>query len=226
MLAQVLIQGLRMASPQDNGPPKKSEYHGLSHEVGKIVRDPEVQKLVNQFKKKNETTFRIIKGVGFTIALASGLFGYFLKANSEADDRKAAALTNIINEKKEWYQKVNKGVLEVRKTRFLIKYDCDHGKPVSLYEQGLRRFLARNNLVESFSGVGEVFDEQVLKTFLELTAFDEGIKDICAEKTPDDDAWRTISRRANDQMRASIEANHQVLEKISEGIFSDFFLRF
>ncbi len=218
MLAQVLIQGLRMASPQDNGPPTKSEYDGLSHEVGKIIRDPEVQKLVNQFKKKNETTFRIFKGVGFTVALASGLFGYFLKANSEADDRKAAALTNIINEKKDWMQRVNNGILEVRRTRYLIKYDCDFGKAPSLYEQGKQRFLARNKLVESFSGIHEIFDDQIFQTFLEMTKFDENITDVCTKNAPGDEAWREFPRKANQQMRESIQTDREKIKKLGTGL--------
>jgi hypothetical protein len=214
-----------MIGMEPKEPTNLSRFDGLSPEIGKIIRDPEFQKTVKIFRN-NQTLFRVVKGLGFSLALASGLFGYFLKANSEADDRKAAAVTNIINEKKEWYKKVNKGMLEVRKTRFLIRYDCEYRKPLSLYEQGLRRFLARNELVESFNGVGEVFNEEVLNTFLELTSLDESIRDVCAEKAPDDQAWWALSRRANNQMRASIKADHQRLEKISEGILSDTFLRF
>ncbi len=185
-----------MDSPPNNELPKKIEFDGLSHEVSKIIRDPVLQQTIGQFRK-NETAFRIIKGIGFSIALASGIFGYFLKANSEADDRKAAAITNIINEKKEFAQRVNKGILEVRKTRYLIKYDCDYGKAPSSYEQGQKRFLARDKLVESFNGVREVFDEQIFQIFLELTAFDESVRDVCDKQAPGDEAWLSIARKAN-----------------------------
>jgi hypothetical protein len=226
MLPKALILGQLMNSPQNNDSPrKKSEFDGLSQEVSKIIRDPVLQQTIGQFRK-NETAFRIIKGIGFSIALASGLFGYFLKANSEADDRKEAALTNIINEKKEFAQKINRGILEVRKTRYLIKYDCDNGKAASLYEQGQKRFLARDKLVESFNGVREVFDKQLFQTLLELTAFDESVTDVCAKNAPEDVAWVTISRKANEQIRASIGTDREKLTKISTGIWDNSSLRF
>lgn len=202
-----------------------SRFDGLSPEVGKIIRDPEFQKTVEIFRT-NQTIFRVIKGLGFSLALISGLLGYFLKANSEADDRKAAAVTNVINEKKEWYQKINKGILEVRKTRFLIKYDCDSGKKISSYEQGLQRFLARDKFVESFNGIIEVFDEEVFQTLLELTALDESITDVCAKGVPDDEAWKSLARKANQQMKASINKDKETLENLTTGILDQPFLRF
>ena len=100
-----------------------SKYQGLSSEVGTILRDPQFQSTVKQFRQ-NVTFFRVVKGIGFMLALGSGLFGYFLKANSEADDRKAIALTAIINEKKEWLRRINDAHLELRKTLLLMKLEC------------------------------------------------------------------------------------------------------
>ncbi len=206
-------------------PKNTSRFDGLSPEVGKIIRDPEFQKTVEIFRT-NQTLFRLLKGVGFTLALASGLFGYFLNANSEADDRKASALTSIINEKKEFSQRINRGILEVRKTRYLIKYDCDNEKGQSLYEQGQKRFLARDKLVESFNGAREVFDNQLFQTLLELTAFDESIKDVCAKNAPDDAEWVKFSRKVNELIRASISSDRERLAKISTGIWDNSSLRF
>lgn len=206
--------------------PEDSRFKGLSSELAKIMRDPEFRTTLKQFRNSNETLFRVLKGFGFTLALASGLFGYFLKANSEADDRKVAMITAEINKKKEWYEKANKGVLELRKTRYLIKYDCDHGKALSLYEQGLRRFEARNTFVESFNGIGEVFSESLLKSFNEIAAFEEGILDVCAPNAPSDTVFSDLARKASDQMRALIQEDRQKLTKLSEGILSDTFLRF
>ncbi len=209
-----------MTRMEPKEPKDTSRFDGLSFEVAKIIRDPEFQKTVEIFRT-NQTIFRVIKGLGFSLALISGLFGYFLKANSEADDRKAAAITNVINEKKEWVRRVSIGIMDVRRTRFLIKYDCDHNKPISLYEQGIKRFLARDRLIESFNGIHEIFDDQVFQTMLQFTAFDETIRDVCAENAPDDDAWLAISRKANQQMKASIKADRDKLEKLGTGILSD-----
>lgn len=211
---------------QEPPKPDESRFKGLSPEVATIIRDPQFQDTVKQFVNKNETLFRTLKGLGYSLALISGLVGYFLKANSEADDRKAVAITNVINEKKEWFQKVNKGILEVRKTRFLIKYDCDNGKKISKYDQGLQRFLARDKLVDSFNGITEVYDAAVFQTLLDLTALDESITDICAKTAPGDEAWQSLARKANKQMKASINQDKEILEDLTTGILEQPFLRF
>lgn len=209
-----------MTRMEPKEPKDTSRFDGLSFEVVKIIRDPEFQKTVEIFRT-NQTIFRVVKGLGFSLALISGLFGYFLKANSEADDRKAAAITNVINEKREWVRRVNAGVMDVRRTRFFIKYDCDHNKPVPLYDQGIKRYLARDRLIESFNGIHEIFDDQVFQTLLNFTAFDETIKDVCDKNAPDDNAWLEIFRKVNQQMKMSIKADRDKLEKLGNGIFSE-----
>lgn len=64
----------------DQDPAKNAKFNGLSEEIGQVIRDDKFQATVDKFaQSKNETLFRVIKGFGFAIALASGLFGIFLR---------------------------------------------------------------------------------------------------------------------------------------------------
>lgn len=214
-----------MVAPGNNEPTNKSNYDGLSDEIKKVIRDEQFQATVGKFVRKSNTRFKVLKGIGFTVAIASGLFGYLLAANSEADDRRAQMIHKVINEKQEWMQKVNNGILELRRTRSQIKYDCENNKPISLYEQGLKRFEARADLVKFVNGIGEIFNEEVFKTILELTRFDESVKDVCAKNAPGDDAWLDISRKLNQQMRESLKTDREYLKNISTGLFEGTFQR-
>lgn len=212
-----------MTAPGNNEPTKKSNYDGLSDEIKKVIRDEQFQATVGKFVSKNDTPFKIIKGIGFAIAVASGLFGYLLAANSEADDRRAQMIHKIIDEKRAWVIKVNEGILQLRKTRFLIKYDCDHNKAPTLYNQGKMRFQAIHELVRSCSGTREIFGEDVGRTCKEITAFDESVKDVCAKDAPDDEAWRALLRKINEQMHSAIKINQDQLERLGSGAFSKIF---
>lgn len=206
-----------MVAPGNNEPTKKSNYDGLSDEIKKVIRDEQFQATVGKFVRKSNTRFKIIKGIGFTIAVASGLFGYLLAANSEADDRKAKMIHKIIDEKKEAAIRIANGILELRKTRYLIKYDCEHKQSISSYEQGKRRFLARHELVKSCTGMREVFGDQVFQTCLDLTAFDEGVTNVCSHDAPDDQAWREFLLKINQQIHASIKNDRERLEELGNG---------
>lgn len=214
-----------MTAPENKEPIKKSDYDGLSDEIKKVIRDEQFQATVGKFVSKSDTPFKVIKGIGFAIAVASGLFGYLLAANSEADDRRAQMIHKVINEKQDWMQRVNNAILELRRTRTQIKYDCENNKPISLYEQGLKRFDSRADLVKSFNGIGEVFNDEVFKTLLELTSLDESVKDVCAKDAPDDNAWLDISRKLNRQMRESLKIDREHLKNISTGLFEGPFQR-
>lgn len=215
-----------MVAPGNNEPTNKPNYDGLSYEIKKVIRDEQFQTTVGKFVRKSNTRFEVLKGIGFTVAIASGLFGYLLAANSEADDRRAQMIHGIINEKKEWIQRVNNGLLEIRKVRHLIKYDCDHNRAIPSYEQGKLRFLARYDFVKSFSGTREIFGEEVAKICRELTAFDENVPDVCAKNAPDDEAWRDYLRKINEIMHKSILEDRIRLEQLGNGTLSKAFIVF
>jgi hypothetical protein len=201
----------------------QSKWDGFSDEVLRIVRDKDFQNTAHLFTEKNETLFRFFKGFGFVIALASGLFGYLLKANSEADDRSAQAIHKTIKEKTAWQVKADEGILEVRKTRYLLRYDCENGRAPSRYQQGLQRFIARDKLIRACTGIDEIFGDEMLNTIRELAKFDESIVDVCAKDAPDDEAWRTYLLKANQQMRASIQEDRNQLEALTKGAFKNIF---
>lgn len=215
-----------MVAPENNEPTKKSNYDGLSDEIKKVIRDEQFQATVGKFVRKSNTRFKVLKGIGFTMAVISGLFGYLLAANSEADDRRAQMIHEIIKEKRAWVVKVSEGILQLRKTRFLIKYDCDHNRAPSLYEQGKLRFLAIHELVRSCTGTREIFGEEVGTICREIAAFDESIKDVCAKDAPDDETWRAFLVKINEQMHSSIKNDQEQLEQLGSGALSKIFIAF
>lgn len=201
----------------------RPKWEGLSEEVIAVIRNKNFQDTAHLYTQKNETLFRFFKGFGFMIALTSGLLGYLLKANSEADDRSAEAIHRIIREKTAWQIKADEGILGVRKTRFLIKYNCENGKAISLYQQGLERFNARYNLIKASSGIDQIFGDELLNTFKELAKFDESVRDVCAKDAPDDESWRVFLVKANQEMRKSIQDERDKLEQLTKGAFSNIF---
>lgn len=190
---------------------------GLSNEILRIIRNDGFQKTARLFAKKNETIFKVLKGLGITIALVSGVFGYLIKANSERDHRRAEAIHKIIAEKKQWALRVNKELMGVRRVRFLIKHDCEHNKIPSSYEQKLKRVLARAKLVEAFTGIYETYDDELYDLFVNFTKFDENVADVCAKDAPSDDVWRNFQRQINQKMRLSIRNDRDNLEKLGHG---------
>jgi hypothetical protein len=200
-----------------------ANHEGLAKELLTVVHDPKFQKTTDKFVRKNDVIFKVLKGVGFAIAMASGLFGYLLKANSEADDRKAEALTRVINEKKEWARRASDAIIELRSIRSQIKVDCDFGKPVSAYQQRKLRSAASFKLLGALSGIDEVFDEGVKDALAGLVRFDESITDVCAENAPSGTAWRAHLAEINQLMRASIQKDREALDKLATGLLSNFF---
>jgi hypothetical protein len=212
-----------MVAPGNNEPTKKSNYDGLSDEIKKVIRDEQFQTTVGKFVRKSNTRFKVLKGIGFTLALASGLFGYFLKANSEADDRKTEIIHRIIEQKREAGVRIANGILDLRKTGYLIKYGCDHKKPISPYSQGKERFLARFELVKSCTGIRELLGDEVFKTCLDLIAFDESITDVCSNIAPGDQEWRDYLIKINKQIHESLIKDREKLEQLGNGALEDVF---
>lgn len=198
-----------------------SKYDGLAPEVGKILRDREFKNTIKMLQP-NPTKFRIIKGFGFMLVLASGLFGYFLKANSEAEDRRASALTQVINEKKDWLRRINNAILELRKIRADIILNCKNKDPQAQYKT---RLDARYELIRSYAGIAEIFGIEIANTLDELVRFDDSIKNICSPEAPGDDAWLAFAKKANQQMRESLKRDREDYARLSEGIFKNSFPR-
>jgi hypothetical protein len=108
---------------------------------------------------------------------------------------------------------------KLEKTRYLIKYDCDYGKAPSSYEQGQKRFLARDKLVESFNGVREVFDEQIFQIFLELTAFDESVRTSATSKPQETrHGCLLLEKQTNKSIKIPLRLTIATLEELSNGI--------
>jgi|SRR5579871_1846526 len=202
---------------------QKSEFNGLSSEICEVIRDKEFQSTVNKFVPKRHTIFHLFRGAGFVVALAAGLFGYLLKANSEADDRRAEMIHKIIDEKEKWAQKVDIGILDLRRTRFLLKYDCDHHKSQSLDEREKVRELARFDFAKTYAGIDEIFGEAVIQICRDFTKFDASIRDVCAKNTPDDEVWRAYLLKINEQMHISIRKDRGKLEELGHGALGNIF---
>lgn len=210
-----------MIDQQDTAPPKKP-MDRLSHEIGQVIRDKEFQRTVDKFSYRHETFFRALKAIGIAIALFSGLFGYMLKANSEADDRKAEAIHKVIDKKEAWAIKVDQGILEFRQAMFFIKESCEN-KAESKKERETKRVIASYELIKSFIGLNEIFGEETYKILLDLTKLDESVSDICAKNAPDDEVWRSYLKRLNKLMHASIAEDRNKINELGKGILSGIF---
>lgn len=208
-------EGLRKPTPQ-------SHWSGLANEGVAFLTNEQIQAQIQKRNRKNDF-IKLCKGMGFTIAIAAGLFGYLLKANSEADDREAKAIRAVIDEKKEWAIKVNKGIMEVRRTNHLIRLECEHGRALTSYDQKKRRFLAIDRLVKASVGLDEVYDQDILKKIGKFTDFDQSIIDVCANAAPSDDEWRKQQRDINKLMHASIQKDRQSLLDLSKNLATKFF---
>lgn len=198
----------------------------LSDEVIKIVRNEDFQKTADKFARKNDTLFKILKGCGFTIALLSGLIGYLLKANSEADDRRAESIIRVIEEKKEWAKRVTEAIIDLRKTRNMIRLDCKYGRKPTIFEQSKMREEARFKLIMATAGVQEIFDNDIRTGLLELIEFDDSILDVCEKNAPSGKHWRQFQLKVGELMKESLTKNREELTKLTKSWFSNFFHRF
>lgn len=200
--------------------------HRLSDEVLEIIRNEDFQKTADKFARKNDTIFKVLKGTGFTIALISGLVGYLLKANSEADDRRAEAITRVIEEKKEWSKRVTEAMIDLRQTRNMIRIDCEHGRAPSEYDQAQVREKAVFKLVTAIAGVQEIFDEKIRNKLMDMIEFDRTVKNVCTKDAPSGTAWRQHQLAVGELMKDSIRDEREELAKLTQSWFSNFFRRF
>lgn len=210
----------------DNHPPPHKEPQpssGLSKEVLTVIRNKEFQDTIRPLVKKNETVFHLFRGFGFMVALFAGIFGYYLKADSEADDRQTHTIQKIIDEKIAWLVKTVNAGMDLRKERYLIIEECTYKKKLTQYEQNVRRYLVRDNLLKAFSGISQIYDKKVFEAFVQLVKFDDSVIDLCAPDAPKDENWREKLDVPAKLMRDSIRQDREKLEELSQGLLNRIF---
>lgn len=156
---------------------------------------------------------------------ASAAFGYYLKWDSDRKDRigqqiQAANERGVeeiqarINLKMEWMKITNLAIKDMRKTRELTVLACRYHHSPTSYQQSVSRFNVRYEVAKSFDGIRFIFNSEIQNKFIELTAFDESVDDVCSPKAPSDEKWHKLASAVDELMENSIEVDQVNLEKL------------
>jgi predicted RND superfamily exporter protein len=107
-------------------------------------------------------------------------------------------------------------VMDMRKTREMIVIGCKYHVHRNKYEEELRRFIVRDNVVRAFDGVDYVFNNRVRQKVRQLITFDENIDDVCSHSSPSDLTWLNYASIIKELMGKSILLDENKLSQVTK----------
>jgi hypothetical protein len=212
-----------------NGDNHSNETH-LKDEVVELLKHEEVNALIKRFlvhTQKSNHAKVVINSIVILLGFLIGIGAFYLAYQSSTNEtviatRKAYEQERVVNiqedirRKIEWMQKIDAAVINMRKVRYHIVLKCENNLPMSAYQQALERFNARVIVVDSFSGSSYVFSDAIKEKSIELVAFDEGVKDVCAKNAPGDKEWEKYLLEVNQVMGKSIREDQEKLDSLGK----------
>lgn len=216
-----------MSSDQEN---RNLDKSSLTDEIIGLIKHDEVDALIQRFlthTKKIHRTKVIINSIVILLGFLIGIGAFYLAYQESADEtviaiKKAYAQEKSLNiqenirRKIAWMKKIDASIINMRKVRYHIILQCRNNQPISAYQQELQRFNSRVVVANAFTGSKFVFNDTLGQKGIEITTFDESVKDVCAANAPHDIKWREYLHEIDNIMGQSIRQDQEMLSNLDK----------
>ena len=131
------------------------------------------------------------------------------------NQRQAEIIQRTIDQKIALMKRVDNAMINLRRVNALIIERCKYNNSYTLEQQKLMRINSRYAIAKENTGLHLVFNLEAEKAVAALVDFDEYIiSDLCSKNVPDDWAWRSKMRHANDLMGQLIKEDQEKLNAL------------
>lgn len=213
--------------PDNDRSPEKSS---LKDEIIGLIKHDEVDALFKRYLRHVKKVHRmklIINSIVILLGFLIGIGAFYEAYQASVEQTEIATKTELdrdlstdlqakIDRKMRWMQKINGAVINMRKVRYHITLQCKYNKPISAYEQKVKRFNARYKLVLLATGNQFIFNKNLNMKIHQLVAFDESVKNVCLKNAPKDNQWQKYSIEINNIMGDSIKKEQIKLRNLGK----------